>query len=1102
MIESTKYLDGCQAPIWTPDKAFADLNESTLERQTYSDLFASKEDSKCLDTKEYTKSSVSEELVLRQKISIDKSNKSLLVRLFKRVLFAKNKETRSKTIDLERNKDSDAKSVKSAGVQPINPVPEAERNMVSVCKLNEHKPNPDDRLSLSSDSTRSTASKSSYFRKFLNCFKPAKVYSSQKKKSGKSQTDTKMKKKQATENTAFLSIELQLGAKIEPAKEKRLINCLNHIDVFVVLALEGKKSYLNLRELRGKTAWQNIYTSRQIFILNQSKMHQTINALEDAICRTIAIAKIYAKYARIKNFCYLNSSVNDLIFQYSLSSKQPWFNELSQLLEDYLFENLEMIFKAEMPASLMAMYKYNYSKYGEFLFDQQVQLILGVLAIKRNFDSQPDYVRADDTENAFVNQESEETFKDKMEKRAGLFAIRTTELSSSSSISEQQPFIKENRLISASPFTNAGLNLLASMAKGFERCVAVWMQYMETKKPESNLEELVHFSRALKNFCTGLVRVFNRKQHLLVKRLLSRQKKGQTSGETMANQIARRCSATTTRLPRPVIQSMINLHLIIDAKILSWIPFSLRLLVDKLMLPVDYDEATEVAKRNAIFQASPYKDIYNSLRVTVERLQSLHNEPLQVQVNVQKLQGWFPLNVTQAWVAEEIQRVEMECVTWEEFFKELSFIKSDFKLDKMEKLNLITDKEKQMKEKEFKDFLNDYVTTRLDSLVESTVNEISYLNEKNDLLGSKFNFLAKTSSEQMKEVVVNSSDKLNLSDVKNLAKIKTLLNEPEIEPNGKKDEPPPALPATTKKEASSVQATDVDKSEESDEKTKETKELVEQFKEPTEQIKHELDKLIKSQSITSQLADKLIMSDERKERTVTSVLESLKRDSEKRGDPTAIELDKGKLEDRLKEELEKIKLEKELEEKEKRKQLEEKIQEEFNAFKQAKSDRFNKRLQKFSQLKPIELIRLMESCYENLIAFVSWPHAIFPAKTAKEIVYCIDLIAVVLKRFYQKLEQKGRSSFENVYKNSLERFIVRIRIVNYALMENSFVDPDLRMNVVEWTEYQERSWRGVVISLECSKQINKFCILNETKADRKLRMLPRRKLIVKDRKRN
>ena len=59
------------------------------------------------------------------------------------------------------------------------------------------------------------------------------------------------------------------------------------------------------------------------------------------------------------------------------------------------------------------------------------------------------------------------------------------------------------------------------------------------------------------------------------------------------------------------------------------------------------------------------------MRITVEKLQSLHNEQIQVQVNVQTIQGWFPLNVTQAWVAEEIQRVELECTTWDELFKEL-----------------------------------------------------------------------------------------------------------------------------------------------------------------------------------------------------------------------------------------------------------------------------------------------------------------------------------------------------------------------------------------------------------------------------------------------
>ena len=615
MIESTKFLDGCQAVDRLP--ADTKENDSALENQRYSDLFATKDDSRWLETRESTmKSSFSDERVVRQRMQTVQPTvqpkRRLLARLIRgdllrSVLFAKNKrvESGSNAIDLEQNKDakdeSDTKSsdAKSSNQLAVNSPDGHTSDVKAVCKLNEKPPITDDRLSINSGSTRSGGSRS-YFRKFLNIFKPAKVYSLQKRKSSLSRLrpGAKVRKKSVAENTAFLSIELQLGTRIDQSKEKRLINCLNHIDMFVVLALEGKKSYLNLRELRSQTAWQHIYTPAQIFILRQSKMHQTINALEDAICRTIAIAKIYAKYARIKNFCYLNSSVNDLLYQYSLSSKQPWFNELNQLLEDYLFENLEMIFKAEMPASLMAMYRYNYSKYGEFLFDQQVQLILGVIAIKRNIDLQPDYPRIGETESAFVNPESEETFKERAEKKASLFTIQATELSSSS-ISDQQSF-KEPRLISGSQFTNAGLNLLSSMAKGFERCTQVWMQYMETKKPEGNLEELVHFSRALKNFCTGLVCVFNRKQHLLVKRLLSQQK-NHASGETRANQIASKYS-TTPRLPRPVIQSLINLHLIIDAKILRWIPSSLRLLVDKLSLPVDYDEATDVAKRNAIFQ--------------------------------------------------------------------------------------------------------------------------------------------------------------------------------------------------------------------------------------------------------------------------------------------------------------------------------------------------------------------------------------------------------------------------------------------------------------------------------------------------------------------
>lgn len=625
MIESINQLDTYQtknSSILNLNKNLMNSNES-MHQELNEDLQIS-EESKNIDAKEISKESTivsntcsAEQQVGKMKIEKRTMKKKLskLVQKFKKILFLSkmNKITEKSRRQKKKPVEADVKMVTELKVTntKLNDINLSDK--VTYDKLNV--------LSNSkTDSTKSSTgreNKKSFFSKFLKFIKPIKKYTLKKRKSTNSLTKTDRKKslKHKIENAAFLSIELQLGAKIELSKEKRLIKCFNHIDMFVVLALDGKKSYLNLRELRNQTSWHALYTAQQIFVLNQSKMHQTINSLEDAICRTIAIAKIYAKYARIKNFCYLNSSINDLLYQNSLSSKQPWFPELYQLLEDYLFENLEMIFKAEMPASLMTMYKYNYSKYGEFLFDHQVQLILGVIAIKSSFGStqSENYLRLTVSENTFFNPDSEDTFKEHSKEPKNQ-KFQTNELLTTNSIGEAQISkeslsienqSKENRS-SKQPLTNTNLNLLGSMARGFERSTQVWMQYMETKKPEESLEELVHFSRALKNFCTGLVRVFNRKHHLIVKRLLlHHQKKGKPKTESNLNRIARKYSAMP-RLPRIVIQSLINLHLIIDSRILNWIPFSLKMLVDKLTLPVDYDEATDVAKRNAIFQVRSF----------------------------------------------------------------------------------------------------------------------------------------------------------------------------------------------------------------------------------------------------------------------------------------------------------------------------------------------------------------------------------------------------------------------------------------------------------------------------------------------------------------
>lgn len=395
----------------------------------------------------------------------------------------------------------------------------------------------------------------------------------------------------------------------------------------------------------------------------------------------------------------------------------------------------------------------------------------------------------------------------------------------------------------------------------------------------------------------------------------------------------------------------------------------------------------------------------------------------------------------------------------------------------------MTDKEKQMKEKKFQEFINNWIKTKLDDIVIMSANELKELVYKNELFSNKLNYLTKTRSEIIKDNESSSKTSL-MNDVKKLESFKSLLTESKISIDKQMD-------AEKNMDLINVNANEKKALFNDEQKNNKGEE---NFKEPADKIKYELDRLIKSQSITSQLADKLIMNDERKEKTVQNVLEAMKIELES-GSKNKLELDSMKIEKRLKEELDKIKLEKELEDEKKREELEEKIKEEFDSFKQAKSDRFNKRLQKFSHLKPIQLIKLMESCFENLIAFVKWPHPMFPARTAKEIVYCIDLIAVCLKTFYQKLEQKSRLNFEIVYKSSLERFIAIIQNVNKVLMENNFVDPDLRMNVVEWTEYQEKSWRGVVVSLECSEEINKFCILNEVKTTRKLR-IPRSKMMV------
>jgi hypothetical protein len=124
------------------------------------------------------------------------------------------------------------------------------------------------------------------------------------------------------------------------------------------------------------------------------------------------------------------------------------------------------------------------------------------------------------------------------------------------------------------------------------------------------------------------------------------------------------------------------------------------------------------------------------------------------------------------------------------------------------------------------------------------------------------------------------------------------------------------------------------------------------------------------------------------------------------------------------------------------------------------------------------LVELAECMYENLIAFVSWPDAVFPARTARDIVYGIDLVAVVLKTWYQKQEPGRRRRFERQFRGALESFVEHIRSANVRLNANSFVDPEYRVNVSKWMRHQEGCWCGVLLSLRFEQTIRQQNVAN------------------------
>lgn len=62
--------------------------------------------------------------------------------------------------------------------------------------------------------------------------------------------------------------------------------------------------------------------------------------------------------------------------------------------------------------------------------------------------------------------------------------------------------------------------------------------------------------------------------------------------------------------------------------------------------------------------------MYNSLRVAISYLNELHDEPIPLRISLSTIQGWFPLSVTQAWVAQETLKIKQECAVWSDYLKD------------------------------------------------------------------------------------------------------------------------------------------------------------------------------------------------------------------------------------------------------------------------------------------------------------------------------------------------------------------------------------------------------------------------------------------------
>lgn len=579
---------------------------------------------------------------------------------------------------------------------------------------------------------------------------------------------------------------------MEHDPRRRLELMYNQVDLYVVLALEGKLELESMRSLITHCArWQRLFSPVSLQVLHTARLHQSLSSHEDALCRTLAVSRLLARHARVRIHSYLAQALGDLLARsWRYSASVNWPRALQRELDEQLLEVLELLFRADMPAALLTLQRHNYSRLGRYLFAGQVALVIRVVALRRwlaidhinlslrntisstntsttlnssnanttitsnnNMSSLPADGSTTNISDAKLTITASKSNPDAgpdlteslehgsvlgdalLQSKSGISSDPSPpEVTVSPAISnvidppiEEKPPMLANlktptelqqhlQLCLQAPVSSNELPFVASLAKGFERAAKLWLRYMESQKPPSNVEELVHFSRALEQFCVGLVRIFRppNKQgevsdqpHHYHHYRTSSTKKGKKSHKnkrllneitkTAANHLQKWSSVhlrsskspskslmpetdqsmtgscqsinnTTSSvigslpsspirtsapasigtlpkesefcktkkkksdtlqqrwegtwaqfesiehrqmhlnamfkapLPKAIQQTLRSIHVLIDYHLCNWIPFPLKMEIERLLLPLDYSEATEQAKRNAIFQ--------------------------------------------------------------------------------------------------------------------------------------------------------------------------------------------------------------------------------------------------------------------------------------------------------------------------------------------------------------------------------------------------------------------------------------------------------------------------------------------------------------------